>query len=133
MSARDTVNLLWQKQAERLADDESRLVPGKMDLYPDPAGRAPGTIDARWGDAPNPDKAPLGTGTLREINRGRGEMLEKLFESFGSSSAAARAGIAQDFAPGYETKAPMLHPHIKTAAPHTPTLTERVRAVVGRR
>jgi hypothetical protein len=114
---------------------------GRMNVYKDPPDRAPGTLDARWGDDPIPTttlnyRGTYGTGTEREARDDRQGVLERIFSGMGPARDVARREIAQIFTGPYESRSTLLDKEKTAAAVHVPeehTLTERVRSLTGER
>lgn len=115
---------------------------GMMNVYKNPPDRAPGTIDAKWGDTP--PARPLnymgdyGEGAMEMAHDTRHGVLDRVFSGTSEARRAAQAEIAANFAHGssgeYEARAALLSKE-KTAATHVPddgSFTERVRSIVGR-
>ena len=127
-----------KKSAEEMPTNEGHMAPGRAKVRPDPAGREPGTISARWGDQPKLDRdgypTPQGTGVEEEANEGRAGVLENLFDEMGHAAAADKALIGQHFAtPTGEHRTPHSPLLQKSAfARHEPTLRERVRGILGK-
>jgi len=121
-------------------NNESSVNKGINNVYPDPPGRAPGTLDAKWGDKPAEGKdgspAVYGTGVVREAHNGRGEMIERLFDSPKTTAPAEQNAMQAYFAHAKDGQphSPMLQRgHDKTAERHEESLMDQVTRVVGRR
>src|SRR5580700_4205417 len=98
----------------KIKDNESALLKGTANVHTPPEGRAPGTLNARWGDhpptSPTKDTAVHGTAVEQAAHDDRNGMIERLFDSPGSS-----APTEQKLMEGYFT-AP------KDGFPHSPLL-----------
>jgi hypothetical protein len=114
----------------RVQNNEDESNKGRADVYPQPEGRKPGTLDAKWGDAP-PPPVTHGTAVEREAKNGRGEMIDRLFDSPKSSAPAEQKEMRELFTNADEghPHSPMLqHGRAKTAADET--LIDKVMRVV---
>lgn len=119
--------------AGEMATNEDETNKGVLEVYKTPAGRSPGTVDAKWGDTPLSDPQIHGSGVLREANEGRKELLGRVFDSMPAASANAKASVGDLFSTkDYASRSTLLG-HSKTASsPESLTLSERVRKVAGR-
>jgi hypothetical protein len=104
-----------------------------------PAGRAPGTLDALWGDAPprglDSSQAVFSTAARREAEEGRDGLAGKLFNSLAASAPAEQNAISDYF--NAETVREAHKPHSLLLRHHKDkyasdeTLTDQVKRVVG--
>jgi len=127
------------KLAEGLETNEDDTQMGVNNVRENPEGRAPGTLDALWGDDSEPGHAGYpdvyGSAVLREAHDGRGAMLDRLFDSVHATAPAEQALMRQHFGPVADESLPhsplLQHGRHKTAAPET--LTDLVMRIAGRR
>jgi hypothetical protein len=130
-----------KKQADKPENNEGGTNKGVADVYAAPAGRAPGTLDAPWGERPaegrNGYPDVYSTGVMREARDGRGDMLERLFDSPKADAASEQrlmGGLLEHAREG-APHSPMLQRgrlHDKTASIDEPTLTDQVMRACGR-
>jgi len=126
----EEAKLRMKVAAGEMATNEDETNKGVLEVYKTPAGRAPGTVDAKWGDTPLKDPQVHGSGVLREAGEGRKYLLGRLFSSMPSASTNAKGVVGAAFdTTNYESHSPLLHKE-KTAS--TTSLSERVRKVAGR-
>jgi hypothetical protein len=118
--------------------NETETQKGIVNLYKNPPGRAPGTLDALWGDRPaeGNDGYPdvYSTAVQREAQDGREHALERLFDSMGPSAKAEQKLMGQvlENASKGAPHSPVLQHgrlHPKTASDET--LLDKVLRVVG--
>ena len=122
------------KQAAAPKTNEDDTNKGVNNVYNPPAGRAPGTIDARWGDTPPTDPVQHSTAVKREAYDDRNEQIERLLDSPATSAKAE-----QNLLSAYLEHASEGHPHSpllqrghKTASAGRPaSLTDEILRVVG--
>jgi len=136
MTALDLIRAKTASDDGRIENNEDQSNKGRGDVYPPPEGRKPGTLDAKWGDKPpvskNDDAAVHGTAVEREAHNGRGEMIDRLFDSPKTTAPAEQKEMSEFFANAREG-----HPHSpmlqrgreKTAADET--LTDKVMKTIG--
>ncbi len=97
-----------------LQTNENETDKGTIDVYPTPPGRAPGTLDAKWGDmppqGPNGNPAIYGTAVVSTAKDTREDMLERLFSSPSTSAPAEQALMGS------------LFEHAREGDPHSPLL-----------
>lgn len=133
--------LLNIKLADTLTNNENQTTVGTTNVYPDPTDRDFYNLDAHWGDPDHDSKQDgthYSTGVKLEFHQDREALLDRIFNGMSQASAADKSIISQMFEHGkpgqHESHSPLLTR--KTAAAHVqdaPTLSERVRAVAGRR
>jgi hypothetical protein len=119
--------------------NEDQTVKGIIDVRKDPADRAPGTLDAKWGDEPpkgqNGYPDVYSTAVMHESHDGRASLIDRLFDSPRSTAPAEQAEMRQLFANADkgEPHSPMLqHGKHKHAHMHLDeTLADQVVRVVG--
>lgn len=137
-----SVDALKQAMLGKVADapstneDETNL--GTNNIRKTPAGRAPDTLDARWGDTPSEGRNGYpdvyGSAVFRESHDGRGDLLDRIFDSLASSSAAEQGLMRQHFAHADEGEphSPILqHGRLSKVAEADETLTDQVMRIVG--
>lgn len=128
--------MIESKLAERLADDEDRVVPGKTEVYPKPPGRKDG-LDAKWGDKPAPPMT-FGSAAVEAAEEGRENMVERLFAHGAASSTAEKALLREAFNPetvnqGHTPHSALLRRGHTKLASGDETLMETVKRVTGLR
>jgi hypothetical protein len=141
MSVEDMKEALAAMSNGRLDDNEETTQKGVGNVYDPPADRRPGTLDAKWGDKPpeghNGYPDVYGKAALEAAKDGRGDMLERLFDSPRTMAEVEQSLMAQHF------------DHAREGTPHSPmlqrnrlplkeasadqTLTDQVMRVVGHR
>lgn len=127
-----------------MKDNEDDTNNGVMNVYPQPPGRSPGTIDAKWGDKPAP--RPLGhdgnygKGAFDEAMDVRHGVLGRVLDGMPQAKEHTRRTMAQlleHAASGeHESHSAALSQEKTSAAQHLPddpSLTDQVVAVCGRR
>jgi hypothetical protein len=123
-------------------NNEAQSTVGMADVFKPPTDRAPGTLDAHWGDHPaeghNGYPDVYGTAAMQAAKDGREEMLERLFDSPKTTAPAEQAFMSQHFvnASKGDPHAPMLQRGrlpAKTASVDDETLTDAVVRIAGRR
>jgi hypothetical protein len=125
------------KTADKMPNDENHLEPGEQKVQKDPP-RFPGTLAAKWGDNPPPDRDGYpdhyGTGALSEGKKDRAEMLEEMFDEFGNASTADKALIAQNFSSTDRRPphSPLLQKGAEAELRTTPSLREQVHGILGK-
>lgn len=133
------------KTADKAENNEdSRAIKGVNNVYETPKGRAPGTLDAKWGDEPplDSDNYPVNysEAVKREAHDGRAGMIERLFDSPKTTAPVEQAMLRQLFNPetvseGHPPHSPMLQRgRVKEASvAGEESLTDQVMRVVGHR
>lgn len=128
------------KVAEAPKNNEDETQKGVQNVYGPPAGREPGTLDAKWGDKPKdgPDGYPVNhsTGVRREARDGREGLLERLFDSLKATAPAEQAQMKAHYdhaGEGHPHSPVLQRGHSEKVARAEETLTDTVRRVVGRR
>ena len=127
-----------------MATNEDSTDKGKNTVYPDPPGRASGTIDALWGDAPPPRPhgwvGNYGTGVMEQAKDVRHGVLGRIFSGMAESKANAKAVVSQllDHAARdeFEAHSANLTKEKTSSARHLAadeTLTDKVLGAFGRR
>jgi hypothetical protein len=125
----------------KVQDNEVTTQKGVADVRTAPNDRAPGTLDARWGDKPaeghNGYPDVYGQAAVQEAKDGRSSLIERIFDSPKTTAPAEQALMRQNFvhAGDGEPHSPMLQRgHLaKTAEADRPSLTDRVMRLFGRR
>lgn len=125
-----------------LPDNVNMGVTGVMNVYENPEGREPGTLNAKWGD--KPIERPLnhvgdyGEGVMEMAHDTRHGVLDRVFSGTSEARRAARAEIAANFVHGangeYEARTALLSKE-KTASANVfdeGSLSDRIRSLVGR-
>lgn len=129
------LHALLDKIADQTETDENRIVPGKLQVHTDPAGRQPGTIHAKWGDKPalDADGYPIahGSGATDEAEEDRRGVLERILENVGDASTADKALISQNFhTTDTHTPHSILLQKEGMEKRHDPTLSESVQSLL---
>lgn len=122
------------KTAEATETNKDDTTVGVENVYPSPAGRAPHTIDAPWGEPGHADPFHNSDGVWAAFQEGRDNLLDRVFTQFSNSSKLDKKLISENFSvpgkPGtYESHSALLNHGVNTS----PSLTERVKSLVGRR
>lgn len=138
MSVEDMKVALAAMSNGQTETNEDSPMKAKVEVYKDPEGRAPGTLDARWGAKP-PSPVTYGSSTEAAAREGRTEMIERLFDTPKTYAQPEQALMSR------------LLEHASQGAPHSPmlqrghkikeasvnvrdeTLTDQVMRVAGRR
>lgn len=126
----------------RIEDNEATPQKGVANVYPNPADRGAGTLDAPWGEKPAVDKdgasVAYGKAVMDASEEGRQKMIERLFDSVGPAAKADQALISGMFTRANE-RVPhsilLQHGREKTASVNVKdeTLTDTVMKICGRR
>jgi hypothetical protein len=125
----------------RIENNEDHTNRGVANVYDPPAGRKPGTLDARWGDHPpeghNGYPDVYGKAALEAAKDGRTDMIERLFDSPKTMAQVEQSLMAEHFVNAKDgtPHSPMLqrnHLPLKEASADQ-TLTDQVMRVVGHR
>jgi hypothetical protein len=126
----------------KVENNEATPQKGVANVYPNPADRGAGTLNAPWGEKPAVDKdgAPVayGKAVMDAADEGRQKMVERLFDSIGPAAKADQSLISSMFTHANE-RVPhsvlLRHGREKTASDNEKdrTLTDKVMAIVGRR
>lgn len=129
------------KAAETIENNENESVRAQNNVRKDPPGRAPGTLDAKWGDEPakdrDGDQVAYSSAVKREAHDGREGVVDRLFDSVASSAKADQDAIGDYFNAKTvsEARTPhsllLRHGKDKTAAAES--LTDQVVRICGRR
>ena len=143
MSVAELKQAMLGKLADAPKTNEDDTNKGINNVYGPPAGRKPGTLDAKWGDTPKeaPDGYPdnYSTAVKREARDDRAGVIERSFDSPKTTAPAEQSLMAQylEHAAEGQPHSPILQrghtSKVVTAAADTETLTETVMRVVGRR
>jgi hypothetical protein len=135
---------MTQKQADAAETNLDDTNVSVNNVYEQPEGRKPGTLNARWGDAP-PEGANgypdiYSKGVMRAAKDTRADMIERLFDSPGTSASPAQALMSELFenARDGHPHSPLLQRGRLPVAEHSEkdaseTLTDAVMRVVGHR
>lgn len=127
------------KTAEAVETNEGQMTRGVNNVYPNPPGRKPETLDAKWGDKPPPPMT-FGEGVNEAAEEGREKMIDRLFDAAGPSATADQALLRDIFNAETVNAGHMPHSALlrrgrvkieKTAEDET--LTEKVHRVTGLR
>lgn len=127
------------KAADAPKNNEDETNKGISNVHRPPEGRAPGTLDAKWGDHPpkGHDGYPdiYSSAVLREGADTRGGMLERLFDAPKTDAKTEQALMGQHFNNARQgaPHSPMLQRGRIKAASAEETLTDAVMRVVGHR
>lgn len=141
-----SIDLLKQALAAmdhgRLESNETTPQKGIADVYPNPADRGAGTLDAPWGEKPAVDKdgasVAYGKAVTEASLEGRQRMAERLFDSLPVAAAADKKLIGEMFTHANE-RVPhsilLQHGREKTASVNEKdlSLTDKVVKICGRR
>ena len=128
------------KMAEAPKNNENDTLKGVANVRTQPEDRAPGTLDAKWGDDPpeghNGYPDVYSTAVMREAKDGRGELIERMFDSPKAVAAKEQALMRQYFENAGEgdPHSPMLQRGnlpLKHAHAEPETLTDQVNRVIG--
>jgi hypothetical protein len=144
MSVEDLKTTLASMSNGRIEDNEETPQKGVNNVYEKPDGRRPGTLDARWGDPPaeghNGYPDVYGKAALEAAKDGRGDMIERLFDSPRTMAQVEQSLMAQNFVHARDgmPHSPMLqrnHLPLKEASVNESdlTLTDKVMRLAGRR
>src|SRR5579862_7388811 len=116
------------KTAEAMPNNESSMNRGVMNVYDQPEGRKPGTIDAHWGDLP--PARPLGytgdygKGVMDQARDVRHGVLGRVFDGIGAARANAKALLDEMLehakSDEYEAHTALLTKEKTSAARHLP-------------
>jgi hypothetical protein len=140
-----SVDALKQAMLGKVADapktNENDTNKGVADVREAPAGRAPDTLDAKWGDHPakgiDGHSDVYSSAVLREARDGRSDLLERLFDSPKTTASVEQALVRKNFGDVDRDRvshSPMLQRgRVKTASADEESLTDKVMRVVGRR
>ena len=134
---------MTEKIAEATQTNEDDTQLGVNNVYEPPPGRHPGTLSAKWGDQPpagaSGDPDIYGKAVLRGAQDTRSDMIERLFDSPGTSASAEQAAMAALFENAKDGRphSPMLQRGRLPTEEHTEknaeTLTDSVLRVIGHR
>ena len=136
MSVEDLKNAL-AKKADAAKTNENDTQKGVADVREPPPDRAPGTLDAHWGDkpavGPRGDPSVYGTSVEREAKDTRMGVLDRIFDSPRTSASAEKSVMDAYFEHANEGQphSPLLQRGHKTASADEPTLTDKVNRVIG--
>jgi hypothetical protein len=124
-------------------DNEDATDKGVMDVYEQPEGRSPGTIDAHWGDKPAPRplgwEGNYGKSTMDAAHDVRHGVLSRILSGMPQAKEQARAemkALLDHAAEGEHESHSAALTQEKTSSVHAPieeSLTDRVLSVCGRR
>ena len=128
--------LIDSKTAEKLDTNEDKPTLSQNNVYKDPPGRSPGTLDARWGDKPGP-AIVHGTAAVDAAEDGRGGMIDRLFDSPKTTAPAEQELVrtifnAETVNEGHPPHSPMLR-RGKVKIAEDESLAEQVQRVTGLR
>jgi hypothetical protein len=137
-----SVDTLKQAMLGKAADapktNENETQKGITHVRMPPEGRAPGTLNAKWGDTPREGKDGYpdvySEAVHREAQDGRGDLLDRILDAGKTTAPAEQALMRQVFEHAGEGNphSPLLQRN-KTASVDEPTLTDQVMRVVGHR
>jgi hypothetical protein len=131
MSVEELKRALMGKVADAPKNNENDTLIGTGNVQPPPAGRKPGTVDAKWGDPPPPPET-YGSSVKREAQNDRGDLLDRILDSPRTSAPAEQSLMQQYFATrDGHPHAPLLQRGRERAGDDDGTLTDQVRRVVG--
>ena len=138
-----SVDTLKQAMLGKAADapktNEDETQKGITNVRTPPAGRAPGTLDAKWGDKPREGKDGYpdvySKGVHQEAQDGRGDLLDRILDAGKTTAPAEQALMRQHFEHAAEGNphSPILQRGKTASADDSETLTDQVRRVVGHR
>lgn len=127
------------KTAESAETNEDKMVRGVNNVWSNPPGRKPETLDAQWGDKP-PSPMTMGQAANEAAEEGREKMVDRLFDAAGPSATAEQALVRDIFNPetvnaGHTPHSALLRRgRVKNEKlAEDETLTEQVQRVTGLR
>lgn len=126
---------LISKEAEDTGDDEDKsTVSTAPDLYEEGGESDEGTLDASWGEAPQPDPAHNSDQVYKYHQEGREKMLAKLLDSKATSDKAQQGILAQHLEHArkgdFETSSPQLTEKSKMSSVPFATIKERLAHIL---
>ena len=124
------------KSAEAMQNTHDDAQKKLTELHEDPEGRAAAeSLSAPWGEKGHQDPAHNGRAAWEEFLKDSPRLLEKEFDGFSASAKSDKALIGAYFdTKDYTSRAPQLRKYAEAGlVPPGDTLTERVRALTGRR
>lgn len=131
--------MMNSKTAERMETNEGQMTRGVNNVYANPPGRKPETLDAKWGDKP-PPPLTLGTAVQEAAEESREKMIDRLFDSPGTSAPAEQALLRDVLNPATVNAAELPHSALLRRgrtklekAAEDESLTEQVQRVTGLR
>lgn len=142
MSVEELKTALAAMDNGRIENNEDQTNRGVNNVYEPPADRKPGTLDAKWGDKPpeghNGYPDVYGKAALEAAKDGRGDMIERLFDSPRTMAQVEQSLMSEHFVNAKDgtPHSPMLQRNrlpLKEASVNDETLTDQVMRVAGRR
>lgn len=128
--------MMDNKTAEQAETNEGQMTRGVNNVYKQPVGRSPGTLDAQWGDKPGP-AIVHGKAVIEAAEDGRGEMIDRLLDSPKTTAPVEQALIrdlftAETVNEAHPPHSPMLR-RGKVKVAEDESLAEQVQRVTGLR